>query len=107
MIKEEILINALAALNSKGTSSVPLNGYRSLRVYAEWAGGVTAGVVTVRHRRSPGLGAEDLGTLTFSAGKANSLVVTGPVGQLEAEITTAVSGGASPSVTVAYLAEAN
>lgn len=99
----KILIQAQSATGQKG-SLTPLDFAEQVRVYAEWAAGVTAGVVTVRTRANQGGLAESAGTLAFSAGAANSLRIDGPLGEVEAEITTTVSGGGSPSVTVTILA---
>jgi hypothetical protein len=98
---EEILILAQSAQGTVGRSSVALGHFRHVRVYAEWGASVSAGAVTVRHRRAPGMPAEDAGVLNPVAGKANSLRLEGPIGQIEAEITTAVVGG---TVTVLYIA---
>jgi hypothetical protein len=103
---EGLLIDAGSSAGTVGRSTGSLAAYRQVRVYAEWTSSASAGVVTVRHRARAGTVAEDAGTLSVVAGKANSLRLDGPIGIIEAAITTGVTGTPppTPSVTVWYVA---
>lgn len=101
-LRDDVLITNQTALDTNA-SRKPLLAARHVRVWASWKADVTAGVVTIFHIPRDGQGKESLGTLGFSAGNSNSLRVEGPLNEIEARITTAVAGGATPGVTVGIL----
>ena len=92
-----------------GTGSVAkLNGeHEHLRVYARWASGVSAGEVTIEEADDPdyaGTWAE-VGVLSFvDDGISTLATAAGAMLNVRARITTTVSGGGSPTVTVRIVA---
>jgi hypothetical protein len=73
--------------------------------YVQWASGVTAGeLILETARTSTYTGTwESIETFVFGDNVVQSTVVWGPLKCVRARITTTVSGGSAPSVTVEHV----
>jgi hypothetical protein len=102
---KSLQLNAVAT--GTGTA-VDLGGVmRSLRAYATFAADVSAGVVTIEEAPSTSYAGTwaPIGTLSFVNGGCATLAqAAGGVLAVRARITTTISGGASPTVTVVIVA---
>lgn len=76
----------------------------SVRVFADWSSGVTKGEVAVSFAYGVEGRPVHAGTMEPDAGSGNSILITGPIGRVDAEIIEAVVGG---FVTVIVLLETN
>lgn len=94
-----------AATTGSGTE-YDTSGGTEHNFYIEWAADVTAGVVSIETARRKGYTGTwaVIDTDSFEAGATNVIHVTGGLKTVRARITTTVSGGAAPSVTVEYAA---
>lgn len=99
---------SLNAVATGAGSAVNLGGMmRSLRAYATFASGVSAGVVTIEEAPSTDYAGTwaAIGTLGFVDGGCATLAqAAGGMLAVRARITTTVSGGGSPTVTVILVA---
>ena len=103
-----VLLNAAAAINTSAIKDLRQTGATNLTFYVTFATGSTAGIVKVyalpKASSATGTGQQiggdfDLSALT--AAQTYTLEVSGRAyNAVEAKITTAVTGGGAPSVTV-------
>lgn len=84
-----------AAATGNGTAVDLKAQCRETRLYVEWSAGVTAGVVTFETSKTTTYTGtwDSLGTSSFSASAADTILVTGPLAAVRARISTAVVGG--------------
>ena len=91
------------ATTGTGTA-VALNAIpNDIVIYVEFASGVTAGVVEIETADNPSYSGTwaSLATVSWAAGGAQQVVqLTAPLLAIRARVSTTISGGADPGVTV-------
>lgn len=100
-----LLVDAItqsAATTGNGTE-IQVNGGKLVKVYFVGAAGVTAGAVQLEEAIAVGYvgtWAPVGSTQTITGGQTDVLVFQGPFKALRTRISTTISGGGAPSVTV-------
>lgn len=99
-----LLNNVTATSATRGVVGGPMANCRETAVYVSWLTGVTAGAVTIETADNSAYAGTwaPLQVVTFSstAPREDVVQITGIHGAIGARISTTVSGGGAPGVTV-------